>query len=156
MDDTDRALLAQLTEDAGRSYAALGQAVGLSTGAVHERVRKLRERGVIRRTTIEVDTVAIGKTVLAFVMIEAGAWMGDQRTRDALAAIPEIEEAHIVAGSASVLTKVRTATTEALQAVLRSIFELDGVTGTQTIVVLDTAFERPPDVSGPVEAQTPP
>ena len=39
--------------------------------------------------------------------------------------------------------KIRTATTEALQAVLRRIFEIPGVSGTQTIVVLETCFERP-------------
>ncbi len=141
MDETDQILLTALRQDATQSYAALGKAVGLSAGAAHERVRKLRERGVIRRTTIDVDPVAVGRPVLAFVMIEAGAWMGDEPTRAALAGIPELEEAHIVAGSASVLVKIRTGTTEQLQDVLRRVFEIDGVTGTQTIVVLETVFE---------------
>ena len=141
MDEADRILLAALRQDATQSYAALGRAVGLSAGAAHERVRKLRERGVIRRTTIDVDPAAVGRPVLAFVMIEANAWMGDVPTRDGLAALPEIEEAHIVAGSASLLVKIRTGTTEQLQDVLRRVFELDGVTSTQTIVVLETVFE---------------
>ena len=145
MDDIDRELLALLQDDATRSYAALGEAVGLSAGAAHERVRKLRERGAIRRTTIDVDPVAAGRPVLAYVMVEAGAWMGDEGTGRALAAIPEIEEAHITAGAATVLVKVRTPTTEHLQAVLRRIFEVDGVTGTRTIVVLESFFERPLD-----------
>lgn len=145
MDDTDRRLLTLLQEDATRSYAALGRMVGLSAGATHERVRKLRERGVIRRTTVEVDPVMAGRPVLAYVLVEAGSWMGDDRTGQALAQIPEIEEAHITAGSATLLVKVRTTTTEALQAVLRRIFAIEGVTGTQTIVVLETFFERPFD-----------
>ncbi len=102
----------QLQADATQSYAALGQAVGLSAGSAHERVRKLRERGVIRRTTIDVDPAAVGRGVLAFVMLQANAWMGDPPTRDALAAIPEIQEAHVIAGSASLLVKIRTSTTE--------------------------------------------
>ena len=143
MDQIDRALLAQLQADATRAYAALGQAVGLSAGAAHERVRKLRERGVIRRTTIDVDPHAVGCDVLAYAMIEAATWMGDASTRQALAAIPEIEEAHIIAGPASLLVKIRASTTEALQDVLCRIFKIGGVTGTHTIVVLETAFERP-------------
>jgi len=143
MDQVDRALLAQLQADATRAYAALGQAVGLSAGAAHERVRKLRERGVIRRTTIEVDPHALGRHVLAYAMIEAGTWVGDAATRAALAAIPEIEEVHIIAGPASLLAKIRTSTTETLQDVLRRIFTIGGITGTHTIVVLETAFERP-------------
>lgn len=146
VDGIDRALLTRLQRDASQSYAALGEAVGLSAGSAHERVRKLRERGVIRRTTVDVDPAAVDRGVLAFVMLDANAWMGDAPTRDALAAIPEIQEAHIIAGAASVLLKVRTETTEDLQAVLRRLFAIDGVTSTQAIVVLESFFERPINV----------
>ncbi|MGW5422028.1 Lrp/AsnC family transcriptional regulator [Streptomyces sp. NPDC003943] len=141
MDHIDRALLALLQQDATQSYAALGQAVGLSAGAAHDRVRKLRERGVIRRTTVEVDPAAVGGGVLAYVMVESTAWMGDSAPH--FAALPEILEAHVIAGSASVLVKVRTSTTEQLQDVLRRIYAIEGVSGTQATVVLETFFERP-------------
>ena len=70
VDQTDRELLARLQEDATQSYAALGQAVGLSAGAAHERVRKLKAAGVIRRTTAEVDPAALGAGVLAYVLLD--------------------------------------------------------------------------------------
>ncbi|MFC0599858.1 Lrp/AsnC family transcriptional regulator [Streptomyces palmae] len=140
MDHIDRVLLAQLQEDAAQSYAALGRAVGLSAGAAHERVRKLRERGAIRRTAAEVDPEAVGAGVLAYVTVESTSWMGD--TAEAFAALPEVLEAHIIAGSASVLVKVRTATTRQLQDVLRRIYAIDGVSGTRATVVLETFFER--------------
>ncbi|WP_033262169.1 Lrp/AsnC family transcriptional regulator [Amycolatopsis vancoresmycina] len=145
MDEVDRMLLAELQRDATQAYAALGKAVGLSAGAAHERVRKLKEQDVIRRTTVEVDPAAVGRGVAAFVLVEANAWMGDAPVRAALEALPEVVEAHIVAGPASLLVKVRTATTEDLQAALRRLFAIDGVTGTQTIVVLESFFERPVD-----------
>ncbi|NUR82889.1 MAG: Lrp/AsnC family transcriptional regulator [Nonomuraea sp.] len=141
MDDIDRALVAELQRDAAQPYAVLGRAVGLSAGAAHDRVRKLRERGVIRATTISVDPVALGKGVLAYVMVGADAWMGE--SGPAFAGISEIVEAHVIAGEASVLVKVRTGTTEQLQDVLRRIYDIAGVTGTQAIVVLETFFERP-------------
>lgn len=141
MDHIDRALLAQLQQDATQSYAALGQAVGLSAGAAHERVRKLRESGVIRRTVIEVDPAAVGRGVLAYVMVDSTSWMGDAAER--FAALPEIQEAHVIAGSASLMVKVRTATTEQLQDVLRRIYAIEGVSGTQATIVLETFFERP-------------
>ncbi|MCU7826930.1 Lrp/AsnC family transcriptional regulator [Kitasatospora sp. DSM 101779] len=147
LDETDRALIALLQQDAGQAYASLGRAVGLSAGATHERVRKLRERGIVRRTTVEVDPKALGLGVLAFVMVDSSAWMGDSAA--AFAAIPEIEEAHIIAGSASVLVKVRTATTEQLQDVLRRLYAIDGVCGTQATVSLETFFERPPSPATP-------
>lgn len=141
MDHIDRVLLTQLQQDATQSYAALGQAAGLSAGAAHERVRKLRERGVIRRTTVETDPAALGGAVLAYVMVDSTSWMGD--AAQDFAALPEILEAHIIAGSASVLVKVRTASTEQLQDVLRRIYAIDGVSRTQATVVLETFFERP-------------
>jgi len=141
VDDVDRALIAELQRDAGQAYALLGKAVGLSAGAAHDRVRKLRERGVIRRTTVEVDPAALGQGVLAFVMVDSSAWMGE--ASESFAAIPEIQEAHVIAGTASVLVKVRTATTEQLQDVLRRLYAIEGVSGTHATIVLETFFERP-------------
>jgi Lrp/AsnC family transcriptional regulator, leucine-responsive regulatory protein len=143
VDQIDRALIAELQRDAGQAYAVLGRAVGLSPGAAHDRVRKLRERGVIRSTTVDVDPAALDRGLLAYVMVNANTWMGDSVS--AFADLPEIQEAHIIAGAASVLVKVRTGTTEQLQGVLRRIFQIPGVTGTQAIVVLETMFERPVD-----------
>lgn len=141
VDDIDRALIAELQRDATQAYAALGKAVGLSAGAAHDRVRKLRERGVIRQTTIDVDPVALGRGVLAFVMVDSSVWMGD--ASDSFAALPEIQEAHLIAGTASVLVKVRSATMERLQDVLRRLYAIEGVSGARTTVVLETFFERP-------------
>ncbi|WP_214321252.1 Lrp/AsnC family transcriptional regulator [Nonomuraea sediminis] len=141
MDEIDRRLVAELQRDAAQPYAALGQAVGLSAGAAHERVRKLRERGVIRATTVEVDPALLGKGVLAYVLVSADSWMGDSGA--AFSGVPEIMEAHVIAGAASVLVKVRTSTTEQLQDVLRRIYDISGVTGTEAVVVLETFFERP-------------
>ncbi|MEV1024466.1 Lrp/AsnC family transcriptional regulator [Streptomyces sp. NPDC050264] len=141
MDGIDRKLIAALQRDATTAYAALGKEVGLSAGAAHERVRKLRERGVIRRTTVDVDPAALGQGVLAFVMVDSSVWMGESAA--AFAAIPELVEAHVIAGSASVLVKVRTATTGQLQDVLRRLYAIEGVSGTQATVALETFFERP-------------
>src|ERR1700735_2013428 len=99
MDSTDRELLALLQHDATQSYAALG--------AAHGRVRKLRERGVIRRTTVAVDPSALGLGVLAFVLVQAGAWVGDASTRARLAALPEGEGGDGVAGRGGLALQVR-------------------------------------------------
>ena len=97
---------------------------------------------MIRRTTVDVDPAALGRGVLAFVMVDSSAWMGDSAQPTSLA-VPEIQEAHVIAGSASVLVKVRTATTERLQDVLRRLYAIEGVSGTQATSSLETFFERP-------------
>lgn len=143
LDHTDLLILRELQRDATVAYAELGKAAGMSAASAHERVRKLRERGTIRSTTIHVDPVAVGRDVLAFVTLSADAWIGDEPTMVALEAIPEVESAYVIAGSGSLLVKIRTTTNRQLQRVLRRLHGLDGVTGTQSTVVLETLFERP-------------
>jgi Lrp/AsnC family transcriptional regulator, leucine-responsive regulatory protein len=143
MDEIDRLILRELQRDATTPFARLAEVVGLSAASTHERVRKLRARGVIVRTGIEVDPAALGQDVLAFVSLSSDAWVGDPPTRERLASIPEVEAAYVVAGDSSLLVKIRTTTNERLQRVLRDLYTLDGITGTRSTVVLETFFERP-------------
>jgi Lrp/AsnC family leucine-responsive transcriptional regulator len=143
MDAIDRELLTQLQTDATTPYATLAEHVGLSTAATHERVRKLKDQGVIRTTTIDVDPQLVGRPVLAYVTLDANAWMGGHDTAHALHALPWIQEAHITAGAATILVKLRATTTQDLQDALKHLYDIPGVTRTTTTVVLDTLFERP-------------
>ncbi len=149
VDSVDRVVLRRLQQDATTSYVALAHEVGLSAAAVHERVRKLRERGVIRRTTIDVDPATLDLPTLAFVLLRTSTWMGDPDSAAAIAALPGVQEAHIVAGRASVLVKVRARSNTELQTVLRRLYEVNGVTETEAVMVLETMFE------GPVELREP-
>ena len=95
-----------LQHDATTSSADLAKVVGMSTASAHERVRKLRERGVIVRTTVEVDPASLGREVLAFVALSSV--LGRRRAdHEVLAAIPEVEAAYVVAGDSSLLVKAR-------------------------------------------------
>jgi DNA-binding Lrp family transcriptional regulator len=141
VDATDRRIIGLLVEDAGRTYAQLGREVSLSAAAVHERVRRLRASGVLRRTTVEVDPVALGRPVLAFVLVDSERWVKDELFA-AARTDPRIEEAHSVAGSSNFLVKVRVADPDELEDVLHDLYQLDGVVRTRTIMVLRRGFER--------------
>lgn len=147
MDEKDLLILRELQRDATRSFADLAKAVGMSPASTHERVRKLRERGTIVRTSVEVDPAAVGRDVLAFVTLSSDAWVGDVSTRERLESIPEIEAAYVVAGDSSLLIKIRTSTNTHLQGVLSMLYDLEGVTGTRSTVVLETFFERPVSIA---------
>lgn len=149
LDAVDRRLLSLLQRDATTPYAALAKEVGLSAAAVHDRVRKLRERGVILRTTVDVDPASVGLPTLAFVLLHSTAWMGDADVAAAIADLPGVQEAHVVAGRASVLVKVRAQSNLELQGLLRRLYCIDGVSETETVMVLDTMFERSVDVETP-------
>lgn len=85
--------------------------------------------------------------MLAYVLVNAIAWMGEPSIREALLALAAVEEAHVVAGAATLMVKVRAASTDKLQQTLRDLHGLPGVSGTDTIVVLETFFERAVDVT---------
>lgn len=148
MDEIDRTLIALLQDDATRSYADLGRAVHLSAPAAHERVRKLRRAGVIRRTTVDVDPAALGRTLLAFVEIDTQGWATEPLV-DAVRHDPRVEDLHAIAGDTHFLAKVRVSDPGDLQDLLKGLYRVEAVTNTRTRVVLRTHIDRPPAPDAP-------
>jgi DNA-binding Lrp family transcriptional regulator len=142
VDAADRRLLGVLVEDASVSYAELGTRVGLSAPAAHERVKRLKRSGAIRRTAALVDPLAVGKSLLAFVHVDTRGW-GKTPELLAIERYPEVEEIHTVAGDTCLLLKVRTEGPKALEGLLGRIYETPGVIATRSYVVLSTYLERP-------------
>src|SRR6056297_3172208 len=92
IDDLDRKILSELQQDAGRSLDEIARAVGSSKTPVWNRIRKLREAGVIGRATAILDPEALGFEACFFVLIRTSAHEADWQRRflDALRARPEV------------------------------------------------------------------
>lgn len=140
-DGKDRTLLRLLAEDATRSYADLGQILHLSPPAVHERVKRLKRDGVIKGTVAVLDAEKIGKPLLAFVHVDTAGW-GKSEQLMAMSKLPEVEEIHTVAGDTCVLLKIRTEGPQALEDILREIYDIKGVERTRSYIALSTVLER--------------
>ena len=141
LDAFDRKILGSLAASADVGYAELGQMVGLSAPAVHDRVKKLRASGCLRRTVALLDGPAVGKPVLAFVHVDSTGWCKTEELM-AIAELPEVEEIHSVAGDTSMLLKVRCASSRALEALLGRLYATPGVRSTRSYMVLSTYLER--------------
>ena len=140
MDAFDRKILGALTIDGRATYADVGEIVGLSAPAVHERVKRLRQYA-IKGIGAQLDGPACGKNFLAFVHVDADGWGKSERMMR-LHDFPEVEEMHSVAGDTCVIMKVRTANAHALEEFLAQLYVLPGVKGTKSYVVLSTYLER--------------
>ncbi len=152
MEDTDRAIVSALTQDGRLSYTDLAERVGLSVSAVHQRVRRLEQRGVIKGYTARVDHEALGRPLSAFVAIRPIDPSQPDDAPDRLAGLPQIESCYSVAGDDFYLLLVRVASPAALERLLQEIRTVANV-ATRTTVVLSTPYEgRTP---GPAEVPAP-
>lgn len=147
MDDRDRAILASLQADARATFADIGERAGLSSSAVHERVRKLEQAGLIRGYRAEVDPEALGLFVTALVSVTPLDPKQPDDLPDRVREFTEVEDCHSVAGAENYILKVRVPTTGDLEDFLRRLREKAGV-NTRTTVVLSTPFEHRPLPTG--------
>ena len=146
-DEMDAKIISALGADGRRSYAEVGAEVGLSTAAVHERVKKMLDKGVIRRFSISVDPERVGLNFTAFVAIRNDGGIHCRDVAPRLRAMPQVEELHSVAGEYDFLAKNRTTHARALEDVIYQIKAIEGVARTTSTVVLNTEFEdRPLDL----------
>ncbi len=152
IDPVDARILTALSADSRRSYAEVAAEVGLSTAAVHERVKKMLERGVIERFALRVDPAKVGQHFTAYVAIRNDGGVHCRDIAPRLRDMPEVLELHSVAGEHDFLAKIRTTHARALEEVLYQIKAIPGVARTTSTVVLNTEFEDRPIAYGMQDA----
>ncbi len=144
VEDLDRQIVRLLAADGRMSYTDLGKATGLSTSAVHQRVRRLELRGILRGYTAVIDSEGIGLPLTAFISLKPIDPSAPDDVPDRLSELPEIEACHSVAGEESYILKVRVSTPADLEVLLGTIRARANV-ATRTTIVLSTPYEaRPP------------
>jgi Lrp/AsnC family transcriptional regulator len=109
LDELDRKILGELQEDASQSLDEIAKKVGSSKTPVWNRIRKMREAGVIGRQTVIVDAEALGFEACFFVLIRTSEHEADWQAKflDALRSRPEVLEAHRLAGDIDYILKVQ-------------------------------------------------
>ncbi|GAA1646705.1 Lrp/AsnC family transcriptional regulator [Actinoplanes couchii] len=151
MEEIDQAVVSALTADGRLSYTDLAERVGLSVSAVHQRVRRLEQRGVINGYTARVSYEALDLPLTAFVAIRPFDPSQPDDAPERLAHLSEIDSCYSVAGEDFYLLLVRVKSPADLERLLQDIRTAANVT-TRTTVVLSTPYEhRPPKIVTPAE-----
>jgi Lrp/AsnC family leucine-responsive transcriptional regulator len=140
VEDIDRQIVALLAGDGRMSFTDLARETGLSVSAVHQRVRRLQKRGVIRGYAAVLDHEAVGLPLTAFVSIKPIDPSAPDDAPEKLTHLDEIEACHSVAGEESYILKVRVTSPSALEELLQQIRAAANVS-TRTTVVLSTPYE---------------
>lgn len=140
MEELDRQICSLLAGDGRMSFTDLGRATGLSTSAVHQRVRRLEERGVIAGYRAMVDHAAVDMPLTALVSVTPVDPAAPDDVPDRLRDLAQIDSCFSVAGDESYVLKVRVEAPADLEELLAQIRAAAGVT-TRTTVVLSTPWE---------------
>jgi Lrp/AsnC family transcriptional regulator, leucine-responsive regulatory protein len=143
MEDVDAAICRLLAADGRMSFTELGKRTGLSTSAVHQRVKRLEKRGAIRGYAASIDPREFGLTLSAFISIRPIDASEPDDAPERLAHIQEIESCYSVAGDESYILHVRVSEPKALEDLLATIRKAANVS-TRTTIVLSTPYEKRP------------
>ncbi|MBN2102600.1 Lrp/AsnC family transcriptional regulator [bacterium] len=146
IDKIDSQIIALLQTDARLSNAALAEKVGLTTSTVHERVKKLEKKGIIRGYVAVVNAEALGKPIIAFIRLSVGSVSADYlESKNSVLSIcqdePDVLECHTVAGEDCYILKVRATSPAHLENLIERIRCNARVSRTTTNIVLSTLKE---------------
>lgn len=144
IDDQDRIILERLIADGRVSWAELAQELGLSAPAVAERVKRLKQRGIIRRICAILDPASLGLGLTAFIAVSLVHPRNRGEFLETVQKRREVMEAHHMAGDDDYLLKVHCRDTAHLEHFLTDVLKsLPGVQRTRTSIVLGTAKDSP-------------
>jgi Lrp/AsnC family transcriptional regulator for asnA, asnC and gidA len=135
LDNIDRAILETLQDDARTALRKIAEKTGVSEATIFARVKKLLEKGVIKRFTALVSPELLGKSLTAFVLINTNP-KSLQTVLASLQGMEDVYEAYDITGSFYAIAKIRASSREELAKLIDQIGSIDGVTSTETAIVL--------------------
>ena len=141
MDDLDRNILAQLSQDARLSVAVLARRVKVARSTVQARLERLENTGAIAGYTVRLGEGARITRIRATVLLtlESRSLPG---ILIRLKLIPQVERVHTTSGRVDLLLQLATSTTGELDDILDRIGAIDGVKTSESLIHLGTKLDR--------------
>jgi len=141
LDNIDRTILEILQNDARTPLRKIAERTGVSEATIFARIKKLMEKGVIKRFTTLVSPELLGKNLAAFVLINANP-KRLQVVLNSLQNMEDVYEVYDVTGTFYIIAKIRAENREELAKLIDQIGEIEGVTSTETAIVLRAIKEE--------------
>jgi Lrp/AsnC family transcriptional regulator for asnA, asnC and gidA len=143
IDGIDKEILRDLMDDARKPILQIAAKIGISGAAIHQRLRKLEQSGVISGSKFIVNNRVLGYSTMAFVGIYLDKASSNPEAVKELRKIPEVLECHYTTGNWSILIKIICRDNEHLMQLLNNkIQPINGVSRTETFISLDQQIER--------------
>jgi len=143
LDAIDRKILKYLIKNARMPFLEIARECGISGAAIHQRIRKRHDQGVILGSRLIVDPKTMGFDVCAYINITLKDPQLLKPTVENLKEVPEIVECHFVTGKGNILVKLYCVDNEHLmQTIFEGILRIQGIATTETTISLEESFQR--------------
>lgn len=140
IDEIDRQILRELADDARLSHREVARRVGMSPGAVHQRVERMEQLGVIKGYHAEIDPEWLGFSTRALIGLQVAQGGTVSETTEQLRSIPEVVSVSLVTGSWDFVVELLVRDQEHLRAALvGEVWRLPIFRHSETMVVLEYA-----------------
>ncbi len=148
VDKKDLLIIEALKKNARASVAQISKETGLAGTTVHNRIKKLRQNGIITGYTIKVDNKKLGKDIAAYALLTVDYNIIKQlktsqhNVAKELKNLSQVEEASMVTGEADIILKLRARNIEELNHFITvKLRNTDGIEKTKTVVILDEVLD---------------
>ncbi|HLN17281.1 MAG TPA: Lrp/AsnC family transcriptional regulator [Acidimicrobiales bacterium] len=138
LDRTDERILELLAANARRSMGDIAERVSLSASAVKRRIDRLERLGVITGYTVTLDHARTGRPIQAFTEVRFAGSSDLEEIRRVATDMPEVVSVFTTAGDPDALVWLRVRDMEQLGRAIERLRRGGRVTGTKTLIVLDT------------------
>ena len=142
LDSVDKEIIYMLMDNAKTSLAHISKNVGISTTAVHQRIKKLEQAGVIENSISFLNPRKIGYKVVSYIGVFLDQPSHYHDAIKALKDVNEVVEAHYTTGNYTIFLKVLCRDNDHLMEILNKLQKLKGVTRTETIISLEQSINR--------------
>lgn len=147
LDATDRKILRFLVKNARMPYLEIARECGISGAAIHQRIKKLEDSGVILGSRMMVNPKMLGFDVCAFISIRIQDPIMSAAVAEKMKNIPEVVEFHFITGTYNAMLKLYCIDNDHLmRTIFDGILRIQGVSTTQTYISLSEAFQREPHI----------
>jgi Lrp/AsnC family transcriptional regulator for asnA, asnC and gidA len=146
IDEVDSSILRLLRQNARMSFTEMSRITGISDATIQNRLKRMRERGIIERLTVIANPEATGYAVTAIMLVQTDTEKHDE-AKEALSMLPEISEVYSVLGEYDLFVKVWAKSLEELNRIINDhIRAIDGIEDLLEIVVVERVKEEAPPV----------
>ncbi|HOE52382.1 MAG TPA: Lrp/AsnC family transcriptional regulator [Methanomassiliicoccales archaeon] len=145
LDDKDRAILSALEKDSRRSTKAIAKDLNIPRATVHERIRRMMERGVIKGFTVVPDFGKLGEPVTAFILVSflPNNHISQRELAEKIGRLEGVHAVHLISGEHDILLKVRGESMERIgDLVIDKLRQMDGVGRTLTCTCFSTVKDE--------------